>query len=274
MRYGMGLSPRPMRSAQARQSAAVLVGSNRFVRQLVGASALLFRVATGTLYIGDDERDARDGERKAQARIEEGDEPFGQHAAHAQCDAATHHDCHDDIALTVEKVPDVFAVFFKPADALRMLAHKLLEHEHVEEDEDYQREREHPPHEVIVRDDAHTDVGDIAARHNPNDAGDQKELFGRDFHGRDYKPFAAEWRGWGPSRAVMRETNGFAFPRTSLWLCVNDARLRCKPLAFSQPVHRACAHGYARKALCPPKASRPADNMPYVPVSTEGAIAP
>lgn len=208
MRQGRGASFFARRSALARHDTRVLVGSKRRVRQDVGAAGagLLCLRVTSASHVRDDERDARDGEGKAQSRVKEGDEPLRQHAAHAQRDAAAHHDGHDDVALAVEEVPYMLAVFLEPANSFGMLAHKLLEHEHVEQDKDRQRERKNPPYKMVVRDHAYANIGDVATCHDPHDASNEEKFFSRDFHGRDYTSEGADFVRGAHNRMSLRKT--------------------------------------------------------------------
>lgn len=141
---------------------------------------------TPTPYIRNDERDACNRQRQTEARIEEGDEPFGQKAACAQHDTAAHHDRHDDIALLIEEMPYLLLVFFEAADTFGMLFHELLEHEEVEHEKHDERSQQNPPYQVVVTQGADADVADVAACYDPNEARDKEEFFSRYLHALDY----------------------------------------------------------------------------------------
>lgn len=141
---------------------------------------------TSAPHVGDNERNTRDCKGKAETCIEERNEPFRQDAARPQSNAPSHHDGHDDIALLIEEVPDVFLIFLEATNTLRMLFDQLLKDEQMKHQENNERCEQHPPHHMVMRQRTDADVADVAARHNPDDACNEEEFFSRYLHIADY----------------------------------------------------------------------------------------
>ena len=60
----------------------------------------------------------------------------------------------------------------------------------MEPNKNDKRRTEHPPDQMVVRKSADSNIGDVAAGDDPDEAGDKKEFFSRNFHASEYTPLA------------------------------------------------------------------------------------
>src|SRR5574344_1023300 len=77
----------------------------------------------------DTEQHSGQGQRAAKARIEDSDKYVRHKAGAAQPDTAAHHECHNQIGLPVEKMPDRFCFLRIAFNALGVLYAHLVKHE-------------------------------------------------------------------------------------------------------------------------------------------------
>lgn len=75
-----------------------------------------------------EEADPCQRERDTESRIEERHEPRGHDTECAQGYATAHHDDHDDVALHIEELEDMHALFTIATNAVSVLSNQSGEH--------------------------------------------------------------------------------------------------------------------------------------------------